>query len=210
MKRVVLLIAVSFTVLSIFSQDLIIGKNLKRTKCEITGEDNDFIYTKINRNGTHINTFISRGEVKSYHYDYFIKKAQARDSLIAHRIYDKSLTIGFLNGGGSLIGLDVEFALINSVGFQVGSGYFGFGAGINYHFRPDITSSFVSLQYWHQGVIDTYSQSLIGPSFVFRAKKIFTAQIGIGFALEKGPAWPENMEQPPVMLVYSIGMYFPN
>jgi hypothetical protein len=119
------------------------------------------------------------------------------------------ITIGILQGGGSLIGMDFEKLLSKKFGVQLGMGYIGFGGGINYHFKPSISSSFISLQYWHQGIGETYTQSLLGPSFVFRGKKWFTAQIGVGAALEKGPAFPEDKEQPPVMLLYSIGGYIP-
>lgn len=209
MKKIVLLVPLLFTVFLVSSQDLIIRKNLKRTNCEITGEDSAKIYVKVYHAGRQISTFVNRDQVKSYHYDYFVKKAIARDSLIAHPTYQKSITIGLFNGGGSLVGVDAEIALSNSVGLQVGAGFIGFSAGINYHIRPEIRSSFISLQYWHQGVMDSYSQSLIGPSFVFRARKIFTAQLGIGFPLEKGPSWPDSLEQPEFMLTYSIGIYFP-
>lgn len=118
-------------------------------------------------------------------------------------------TIGILQGGGSLIGADLEVMAFNRVGLQAGAGFVGFGAGLNIHLKPTIRSSFVSLAYWHQGVGYSYSQSLLGPSFVYRGKKWFTAQLGLGFALEQGPSWPKDKEQPPVMLIYSIGAYIP-
>jgi len=70
----------------------------------------------------------------------------------------KSITIGILQGGGSLVGFDLEFLLTDRFGFQVGAGFVGYGAGLNYHFKPSIRSSFISLQYWNQG---------IGRSFMF-------------------------------------------
>jgi len=121
-----------------------------------------------------------------------------------------AITIGILNGGGSLVGADFEVMATKRIGIQAGAGYMGFGAGLNYHLKPSIRSSMISLQYWHQGFGDLYTQSVVGPSFVLRAKKIFTAQLGLGFAIEEGPAWPEDkMDQPPVMLLYSIGIYLP-
>ncbi len=118
-------------------------------------------------------------------------------------------TFGILQGGGSLIGADLEILALNRIGIQAGAGYIGYGAGINIHLKPTIRSSFVSLGYWHQGVGDSYTQSVFGPSFVYRGKKWFTAQLGLGFALEKGPQWPVDKEQPPAMLLYSIGAYIP-
>lgn len=120
-----------------------------------------------------------------------------------------SLTVGILQGGGSLLGVDLETLLSDRIGFQVGAGLIGFGGGINYHLKPSIRSSFLSLQYWHQGIENSYTQSLFGPNFVFRSPKWFTFQIGIGFLIEEGPAWPESTEHVPVMLTYAIGAYFP-
>jgi hypothetical protein len=60
---------------------------------------------------------------------------------------------GILQGGGSLVGADLEFLLFKGLGIQAGAGLIGFGAGINYHIQPDnIRTPFLSLQYWHQGV----------------------------------------------------------
>lgn len=120
-----------------------------------------------------------------------------------------SITLGILQGGGGLVGADFEFLLSEQLGLQVGAGIFSFGAGINYHIKPTIRSSFISFQYWNQGFGDNFVQSVIGPSFVYRGKKWFTFQIGIGKSLEKGPAFPADKEQPPVMLLYSIGAYIP-
>ena len=122
---------------------------------------------------------------------------------------NKSITIGILNGGGSLIGVDYERLVSKKIGLQVGAGLVGFGGGINYHFKPTIRSSFISLQYWHQGFGEFFSQDVIGPSFVYRGKKWLTFQIGLGVALREGPAYPEGMEFQPVILMYSIGAYFP-
>jgi len=120
-----------------------------------------------------------------------------------------SLTVGFLQGGGSLVGADFEALLTDRFGVQIGAGLVGYGAALNYHLKPSIRSSFLSLMYWHQGSGDSFTQSMIGPSYVFRGRRWFTAQIGLGFALDKGPAYPTTMTQPPVMLMYSIGAYFP-
>lgn len=119
-----------------------------------------------------------------------------------------SLTVGILQGGGSLIGVDFELLLTDKIGVQLGFGYIGFGGGINYHLNPSIRSSFISLQYWHQGVGETYTQSLIGPSFVYRARKMFTAQLGLGYLIENGPAWGDR-DPIPIMLTYAIGIYLP-
>ena len=120
-----------------------------------------------------------------------------------------SLTIGILQGGGSLFGADFETLVSKQLGLQIGAGLIGYGGGINYHFKPSIHSSFLSLQYWHQGIGSSTAQAVVGPTFVYRAPKWFTAQIGLGYVLEYGPAWPSSSPKSPVILLYSIGAYFP-
>ncbi len=120
-----------------------------------------------------------------------------------------AVTVGFLQGGGALIGADFEYLVSPKVGLQACLGYIGFGAGVNYHLKPAINSSFVSLAYWHQGIGDTFAQDAIGSVFTFRASKILSASLGLGIPLSRGPALDIDFEQPPVMLLYSIGIYFP-
>lgn len=120
-----------------------------------------------------------------------------------------AITLGLLQGGGSLVGADLEFLLVDKLGIQVGAGLVGFGAGLNYHFKPSIRSSFLSFQYWNQGIGEGFVQSLAGPNFVYRGKKWFTFQVGLGKTLKKGPAFPTGKEMPPVMMMYSIGGYIP-
>lgn len=119
------------------------------------------------------------------------------------------ITIGILQGGGSLIGADLEFLITHGFGFQIGAGFIGYGGGLNFHFKPSIRSSFFSFQYWHQGIGKSFAQTLLGPTFVYRSKKWFTAQIGLGLPLQKGPALSKDYKQPPVELLYSIGAYIP-
>ena len=120
------------------------------------------------------------------------------------------ITAGILQGGGSLVGADLEFMLNEHFGAQVGAGLIGFGAGLNYHFKPGIRSSFLSVQYWNQGIGNSFAQSLIGPNFVYRSKKWFTFQIGLGAVLEVGDndLYDEG-KVPDVILTYAIGAYFP-
>jgi hypothetical protein len=120
-----------------------------------------------------------------------------------------AITLGFLQGGGSLIGLDIEKMLDKHVAVQVGLGLVGFGAAINYHPQGSIRSSFVSLQYFQQGFDSGFTQNGIGPSFVFRAKKIFSCQFGFARILSRGPAWPSNAGRPAVIATYAIGVYLP-
>lgn len=120
-----------------------------------------------------------------------------------------AITVGILQGGGSLIGTDLEVLLSQRIGIQMGAGLIGFGGALNVHLKPHIRSSMVSLAYWNQGMGQSFTQNVLGGTFVYRSNKWFTAQLGLGAPLSKGPAWPEDVTQPPVMLVYSIGAYFP-
>jgi len=68
----------------------------------------------------------------------------------------------------------------------------------------------ISLQFWHQKyLVDVYSQSILGPNFVYRGKKWFTTQIGIGYLIMSLSELPKNYKQPPFVLMYSIGAYLP-
>lgn len=121
---------------------------------------------------------------------------------------DEAISFGILHGGGSLIGADFEMLISDDFGLQVGVGLVGLGAGLNYHFKKDdIRSSFVSWQLWNQGIGQSYVQRVTGPLYVYRGKKWFTASIGFGAVLDRGPAFPDNIEKTPVILLYSIGIY---
>ncbi len=119
-----------------------------------------------------------------------------------------AVTIGYLYGGVSLIGVDAEKLIAKRIGLQIGAGYKGFGAGINYHFSPVIDKSFLSLQYWHQGVNASYVQSSIGLSFNLRWHAL-AAQIGYAYVADRGPGfkfvYPTN---PSYLLAYSAGIFF--
>jgi len=124
----------------------------------------------------------------------------------------RSLNVGVLMGGGGLIGADLEFLVSKNAGLQLGAGLGSMGFGINYHLKPYINSQFVSVQYFHQGFGENHTWSLVGPMYVFRAKKIFQAGIGFGTVVSKGPRYEElfgGKNMPPVQMLYNIGLYFP-
>ncbi|HAN79286.1 MAG TPA: hypothetical protein DCQ31_16720 [Bacteroidales bacterium] len=120
-----------------------------------------------------------------------------------------AVNIGLLFGGGAMVGADLEFLVSPKFGVQIGAGYIGYGAGLNYHPKPGIRTSYLSLQYWNQGTGSTLTNRSIGANFVYRGKKWFAGQIGLAKTLEKGPAWPSTMQYPPVMLTYALGFYLP-
>jgi hypothetical protein len=139
-------------------------------------------------------------------YAYAQRVSMKSDEVTLER---NSCTIGFLNGGGSLIGCDIELLLGEKMGFQVGGGLIGYGVGINYHFKPSIRSSFLSLQYRSIGFGNYFALSSIGPNIVYRSEKWFTCQFGIGGVVDVGPLYPANKTRPDAVLTISIGGYFP-
>ncbi len=121
------------------------------------------------------------------------------------------ITVGILNGGGALVGADLEVKIIDHVGIQAGAGFVGYGGGINFHFKKQLRSSFLSLQYFHQGIGESYIQSMIGPSFVYRSKKWFTCSLGFARVLDVDrDNAPTNysVQQDDFIPTYSIGAYF--
>lgn len=138
---------------------------------------------------------------------------QKTEEPAAHK---NAVTIGFLQGGGSFVGVDYESLLFGRFGIQVGVGYLGFGAGMNIHFRPTVRSSFISFVFWNQGLLnDLLSQRIVGATYVYRGKRGFTAQIGAGYVVKRGDEAEEYMKDffntdtlPSIILLYSIGGYF--
>ena len=132
--------------------------------------------------------------------------------LMAQRVPSEkkmSISVGLLQGGGGIVGADLEYLFSNHFSVQAGAGLFSCGAAVNYHFKPFINSSMLSLGYWHQGFGEAYTQSVVGPIYTFRAPKVFQFQIGMGYRVKEGPNLPEANKNVPLMLLYSIGVYFP-
>lgn len=121
---------------------------------------------------------------------------------------DYVLSVGLLNGGGSIIGADMEVYVTEQFCLQVGIGVLAFGAGVNYHLKPDTRSSYINLGFWHIGLGEYYFQSAIGPSFVYRNREWFQAQVGVGLVFDKGPYQPVSYNLP-VMPFLGIGIYLP-
>jgi hypothetical protein len=221
MKKLFLLLLFIATAFSTFSQDLIVRRNGDKIPCKVTGVDSLNVYFSLIRNGNEIATSIEKNKVEDIRYNASLENkitreskptSTSRDNRQNKEVYksesSRCTTIGILQGGGSLVGFDVEFLVSKKLGVQAGVGFLGFGAGLNYHFAPHIKSSFVSLQYWHQGVGTGYVQSLIGPSYVYRHPKGITAQLGIAALVETGPNYTLS-KKPDAMLIYSIGWYIP-
>ena len=120
-----------------------------------------------------------------------------------------AISAGVLQGGGGIVGADFEVMISDHFSAQAGAGLLSFGAGINYHFKPFINSSMISLVYWHQGIGNSHTIGWAGPVYTFRAPKVFQFQIGMGYKTDYGPAATSEMQELPVGLLYSIGVYFP-
>ena len=132
--------------------------------------------------------------------------------LMAQRVPNEkkmSISAGVLKGGGGLVGADFEYLFSKHFSVQAGAGLFSCGAAVNYHFKPFINSSMLSLTYWHQGFGNAHTQSVVGPVYTFRAPKVFQFQIGMGYRVDKGPALNPDYSNTKFMLLYSIGVYFP-
>lgn len=208
MKNFLPVICAYLFMINISAQDVIVRTNGTLLNGKIVSEDSTSVYVSTKVNNKTVDTYIKKDEIKEIIY------GEQSDDVALNKVTGQpysntAITIGVLQGGGSLLGIDCEFLLYKNLGFQVGFGAMGYGAGLNIHFKPTTQSSFISLMYWHQGFGDNFTQSLIGPAYVFRARKLFTAQLGIAKTLEEGPSYPDNMEFPPVMLTYAIGIYIP-
>ena len=130
-------------------------------------------------------------------------------------IKDNAIILGFLQGGGSLVGVDYERIVIGNLGFQIGAGLVGVGVALNYHFEPTVNSSAFSLFYMSQGMpFNLVSDQVTGVTFVFRGWNWLNAQIGLGYMTWMGDTMKAIMtlstgaEPPKLMLIYSIGAYF--
>lgn len=210
MKILVLTVLLCTISIMSFSQDLIIKYDGKNVYGEVVKIDSAYVYYG-DGHDLSVNK-IKRSEVAE------IKYASSQPNMSGQPrkpFRDEtaplmnSITVGFLEGGGCLVGFDYELLLSKRMGIQIGGGFVGFGAGLNIHIKPTIRSPYFSFQYWHQGISNSYTQSMVGPSLVFRAKKLFTAQFGYGFLVGEGPARPEKLKDTNFMLTYAIGLYFP-
>lgn len=130
------------------------------------------------------------------------------------------ITIGILQGGGSLIGVDVEQRATDRIGIQLGGGLLGYGGGVNYHLQPGIRSSCISFQYMHRGLSEYYKNfrrqvllaenSVLTATYVYRARRWFTCQIGLAYSLDPDDRdWTFQTSNVPIFLMYSFGVYMP-
>lgn len=75
-----------------------------------------------------------------------------QDIIQVETVQDMVTTLGVLQGGGGLIGLDVERMINDRWSVQIGAGMVSLGAGLNYHLKPQLNRNFISIQVWNQGL----------------------------------------------------------
>lgn len=138
--------------------------------------------------------------VFAYSQDYFPNDTLEKKETI--HLHKYTISSGFMHGGGAIIGTDLEYLFNNRFGAQVGLGFHAVGMGLNYHIASGPNTSFFTIQYRNE---ISNSQQSIGPAFVFRAKRLFTAQAGVGVLLGN------NDYSKPIssytIITYAIGLY---
>ena len=108
-------------------------------------------------------------------------------------------------------GFDEEHLVTERFGLQFGAGIIGFDAGVTYHYRPGIRSRHFFLGYWHLGEPgNPLSTQVLGLTHVWRSRRAFAAQLGIGARLRSGDEWTDRFGDAPVLLLYSIGLCAPS
>jgi hypothetical protein len=120
-----------------------------------------------------------------------------------------AISAGYHGGGGGWAGVDFEYLPQKNIGIQAGVGILSYGFGVNYHFnKGGVRSPYVQLGYWHQGFGDRHTQSLVGPTFVYRFKRFVQLQGGFGARVGTGPALNPDITFP-FALMYSVSLYLP-
>jgi hypothetical protein len=110
---------------------------------------------------------------------------------------------GELSISGPFLGANVECLFYERWSAQVSFGLVGASAGLCYHLKPRINSSFVALQYSLFGGDNKYS--LLGGMYVYRYKKWFQAGVGLGTLLFDS----EDQKRGTLMPMLNAGVYFP-
>jgi hypothetical protein len=82
-------------------------------------------------------------------------------------------------------------------------------AGVTFHLKPRLNSSFVSLQYQHKSIgIASQSIGMVMPMFTYRAKKYFQAGAGIGSIVYKDAL--SDVRLGTLMATVYLGAYITN
>jgi len=127
-----------------------------------------------------------------------------------------AITIGILQGGGGLLGVDYEALVADRLGVQVGVGLVSMGAGLTYHQENTVNSNAVWVGVWNQGLPGgSASTSYVGVSYIMRGWGWLNGQIGIAYVPFRGAdanralrdTFADGQDPPPVALLYSLGWY---
>lgn len=118
-----------------------------------------------------------------------------------------AVTVGILNGGG-LIGAEIETMVAKNLGVHVGLGFIGVCAGLDYHFKPTINSSSITLQLRNQGFGEIHTATSLGLGFTIRKYKL-SLQLGAAYVLKQGPNKIENWNTNKIIPQISFGYFSP-
>ena len=130
------------------------------------------------------------------------------EEMSASRQKNKAVSVGVNMG---LLGAEVEYMVPGSRwGAQAGVGLnSSVSAGVNCHFKPRISSSFASIQYWCWQILSSgQAVAVVGPLLAYRAPKYFQAGLGFSYALYHG-ADLHALEKHKYYWLFNIGVYFP-
>ncbi|MGE5480297.1 MAG: hypothetical protein ACM3U1_07690 [Chloroflexota bacterium] len=169
-----------------YMRDLVQKKSQERIRCTIEKDDSLNLYVNVKKIGGGDNSFsIPKADVYFYEYDYFqVDTSVASLTLNAEeKAPNAIMTIGFLQAGG-LFGADMEIALADHLGLQVGLGLVGADVSLNYHFGKSLNSSSIGLEARGQFLFLINSVGA-GPVFTYRLDGS-TCQIGYNLYCEGG------------------------
>ena len=108
-----------------------------------------------------------------------------------------AISAGVLQGGGGLVGVDFEAMIGSHFSAQAGVGLLSFGVGVNYHFKPFINSSMVSLVYWHQGLGDSHTVGWVGPQYTYAGSFVYYMLLyNLSWGGDQSSAWSTPYSAP--------------
>lgn len=117
-----------------------------------------------------------------------------------------AVSLGAGVGDYNTAGIEGEWMFLPKISLQTGVGINGFSGGVNYHFYPIISSSYISFKLWQQGFSQNYKAFYAGSMLVYRANKYLQAGFGIGYALKSNT----NIVLPSkYAIMFNLGIYLP-
>lgn len=122
-----------------------------------------------------------------------------------------TITVGLFEGGGGIVGVELESLFNDRIGFEIGFGIVSFSLGLNYHVGlGGVKSSFVGIKYSSLGMGPGHLFKTVGPEYTYRSKKWFTGSVGFGGVVDRGPYFKElpKANQKDSYINLTIGGYF--